>query len=112
MWPNLCQIKRIPSICFSFYFRHYLNRQFPTWEIPFFYRFKKLYGMIIRIFACKLVRYLRRHVFYTLFSLEMKFYPESFVLTIDKTECMAAITVHERNSGRNSPIRKQYGHLM
>ncbi|MNY14377.1 hypothetical protein D3C86_1475520 [compost metagenome] len=105
MRPNLGQVKWIPTECLCLFLSHDLNLQFPFWKIAIFNCMNQVSLGKIRIFTFHLHGFIIDEVFNTLLRFKVKFYPKTFIVFIDKRECMAPKSIHVAITIRSATIR-------
>src|SRR5487761_2141774 len=88
--PDFREIERIPAEVLGLFVRHHLNLECPLWELSLFDRLDQIALRIIRIDAAHCTCALVREIHNSLLGLEVKLYPNSFILRIDKRKGMAA----------------------
>src|SRR5690606_28186442 len=110
--PDFGQVKWMIRHCFSFEFRHDLNVHFPFWIVTTFDGIKQVGLAAFTVFGNQVCSFSIGQVLNTLLGTHMEFYPEAFILSINKPESMPAKTMHMTVTGRDPTIRHDNSYLM
>lgn len=112
MWPYFSDIKDVPFVLQSIFFRHHLYFEIPNSFLSFGNRVEQISLRIVCIRTSQLVSLLSSEVLDALFGLEMPFHKEPFIVLVHPYKSMAAVTVHMSVAIRCSSVTEQNSHLM